>query len=105
MWNDEDFVPDPDDGALLEALRVISSSSRPGLDSSTSSTHVSPLSILATADIVGRFLGLSWVHNSPIFTNLKASSVLKSPLSDLSIKSIGLASNCILRSQITTAKE
>jgi hypothetical protein len=55
--------------ALLSwLLRSITSVIKPGLDLVT-------YSILATIDMEGLILGLSWVHKRPIFSNRRASLV------------------------------
>lgn len=81
-------VPEPDDddpcGSLLELLRPISSVSRPGFESFSSSTSNSPFSIFTMVDMAGRAFGITWVHTSPIFRYLQASSVLESPSSNSS---------------------
>lgn len=50
--------------------------SKQGLDISSSSTAISPISILTTTDMYGRRFVSSWVHIRPILRNLRASSAL-----------------------------
>ena len=61
--------------ALLSWL--LTSVIKPGLMILSLTAHA-PFSILATIDMEGLILGLSWVHRRPIFSNRRASSVSKS---------------------------
>jgi hypothetical protein len=57
---------------------------RPGLMILSLTVH-SPFSILATIDMEGLILAVSWVHRSPILKNRCASSVLKPSFKVLSM--------------------
>lgn len=71
-------------GSAVLTFRSMTSVIRPGLMILSLTAH-SPFNILATIDMEGLILGLSWVHRSPIFSNLRASSVSKSHLRVLSM--------------------
>ncbi len=68
------------------------------------STTLSPINIAMTFDIVGRFEGVLWTHNSPmLITRLISSSMLFS-LSFVSTRSNNLPSSCNFHAYTTTTK-
>lgn len=91
----EGTVSWPDDGIediwaslslfWLLILRSKKSPSRPGIVIFSKLTLTSPVSILTTVDMEGRLFAASCVHRSPTFKNLRAASMSKASVIDISM--------------------
>lgn len=69
------------------------------------STTLSPTNIAMTFDIVGRFEGVLWMHNSPMLITCFISSSMLFSLSFVSTRSNNLPCSCNFHAYTTTTKK